>query len=935
MGKRDNSSLKEYVDVFSFMAVPVAIVDLEGRQISANEAFCKLVGYSERDLVGKKNPFFYWPKKDLAEIEKAYEERVKEGNLGKPWKMVYIKKDGKRVPVSVVTSELKDSQGGLVGYSEVVTDITENRQTEEALHESIKKYYDFTENIQEGIITVDREGRITFVNSKVADMIGRTMDEMIGETVFSFMDEYAAKTCRHHLANLEKGGKKQKEFAFIHKNKERIYAFLETSPISDEKGVYIGAVASVLDITDRKESDRRLREANIELQRAKKEIEAFSRGLEKKVKERTFELSVLYEISNAISYTLNYQQLIKLIKESLFKLVDYDICGSLLFDELTADIVLKPAYRESAPYVDEIREGLITSTSVLTGEDIRQKQMNVTVLPLRPDAKMPGEKQFDRIRSFFNVPFVADGKIIGLINISSCLENAFNEEDIKLIYTIANLASTSIERLKAVITAEKYKMEGMVESMLEGVIMIDEQGEIVVINPQARYMLGFKPGESVASGSLMEKMKSINLHKALEECRDKKRTVSKEVIVPQEKSMILRCNMSPVKDAKGRIIGIVSILRDITREREVDRMKTEFISTVSHELRTPLSITREGLSLLLDKIPGDVNDRQKKILSTSKDNIDRLGRIINDLLNVSKIEAGKVSLKKEMVDINGLVREAAASFELPMKNKGLEIRTDVPTGKVEVLADADRIIQVLTNLLSNAIKFTEKGHIEISVREKEDEMECTVADTGSGISKGDMAKVFTRFQQFGRTAGAGEKGTGLGLSIAKGIIDMHHGQISVESEPGKGSRFIFTLPKYTTQALFEEYVTGGIDAAKKNDSNMSLVLLTITNIDSLKRKYPDEQIRLMLKSIEASLEDSLRREGDLVVKDTGEIIVLLADCDRESVSAVKDRLEKALKEHLGNKGLEEIKIQFGYATYPDEAENDVDLIKEAKKRPNI
>ena len=229
---------------------------------------------------------------------------------------------------------------------------------------------------------------------------------------------------------------------------------------------------------------------------------------------------------------------------------------------------------------------------------------------------------------------------------------------------------------------------------------------------------------------------------------------------------------------------------------KLDNLKSEFVSVVSHELRTPLSIIKEGVSLVLDGVIGEISPTQNKVLATSRNNIDRLSRIINSLLDISKIESGKVELKKKAVDLKVLIKNVVALFETKARERGLEIKVSLPPEeKLNLCLDEDRIIQVFTNLIGNSLKFTERGYIGISVVDKGSEFEFTVSDTGIGISAEDLPKVFRKFMQFGRVAGNGEKGTGLGLSIAKGLIELHDGRIWVESEPGKGSKFIFTLPK--------------------------------------------------------------------------------------------------------------------------------------------
>jgi len=187
-----------------------------------------------------------------------------------------------------------------------------------------------------------------------------------------------------------------------------------------------------------------------------------------------------------------------------------------------------------------------------------------------------------------------------------------------------------------------------------------------------------------------------------------------------------------------------------------------------------------------------------------------------------------------------------------MKAKWLELKLDIPKKDIEIYADGDKITQVFVNLVGNALKFTEKGHIEISVRDRKGEIECSVADTGAGIGKGDLPRVFDKFRQFGRQDGPGDRGTGLGLSISKGIIEMHQGSIWVESERGKGTKFTFTLPKYTTEALFQEYVGNGVDDAIRSDSKMSLIYVSISEFDRLKKEMNMKVLRPIIKQMENS-----------------------------------------------------------------------------------
>jgi len=253
---------------------------------------------------------------------------------------------------------------------------------------------------------------------------------------------------------------------------------------------------------------------------------------------------------------------------------------------------------------------------------------------------------------------------------------------------------------------------------------------------------------------------------------------------------------SPMFDEDGEFIGSVHIAKDITEQKKAEKLKDEFVSTVSHELRTPLSITKEGVSLVLDEIPGKINDKQKNVLKMSRDNMDRLARIIDDLLDVSKIEAGKIELKKAAIDMHKTIKDVYDNWKLESNKKHQKLECILPEPPVSVNADSDRMIEVLDNLISNAIKYTpDKGKIKIELKDNKEKVEISISDTGTGISDEDLPKVFDKFQQFGRTAGPGAKGTGLGLAIAKNLVEMHNGKLAVESMLKKGTKFIISLPK--------------------------------------------------------------------------------------------------------------------------------------------
>jgi PAS domain S-box-containing protein len=242
---------------------------------------------------------------------------------------------------------------------------------------------------------------------------------------------------------------------------------------------------------------------------------------------------------------------------------------------------------------------------------------------------------------------------------------------------------------------------------------------------------------------------------------------------------------------------ILGVSVDVTEQRKVEEFRNDIVRTVSHELRTPLSIEKEGISLLMDGMLGPVNAEQKEVMETIMRSIDRLGRMITSLLDISSIETGKITLNEKMTDLVSIVRGTVSEFSKRAAEKGVALNMNLAEDMAPIYADPDKIIQVISNLLDNAIKFTPAGgEVEISVNSLRDMVECQVRDNGIGIASENVGKLFEKFQQFSRTAGPGEKGFGLGLSIAKGIIELHGGRIWIKSELGKGTRAAFSLPIY-------------------------------------------------------------------------------------------------------------------------------------------
>ena len=233
--------------------------------------------------------------------------------------------------------------------------------------------------------------------------------------------------------------------------------------------------------------------------------------------------------------------------------------------------------------------------------------------------------------------------------------------------------------------------------------------------------------------------------------------------------------------------------------KALDQLKDDFVYTVSHEFRLPLTIIQESIRQISEGMFGEINEKQMKYFNMSLRNIERLRNLIDNMLDIGKIEKGHLEIIKKPFDIRVVIKDVISDFAQKIEAKGLRILSDLPSNHVNILADKDKITQVLINFIGNAYKFTSKGSIKVSLIDYEKYIECSIEDTGVGIAPKDIPQLFSKFHQIGRWQGP-EKGTGLGLAISKHIIELHKGKVHAESKEGVGSKFTFTLPKTSEES---------------------------------------------------------------------------------------------------------------------------------------
>jgi PAS domain S-box-containing protein len=348
------------------------------------------------------------------------------------------------------------------------------------------------------------------------------------------------------------------------------------------------------------------------------------------------------------------------------------------------------------------------------------------------------------------------------------------------------------------IANEKSRVKTIIHCMADGVIVTDRENRIVLTNPVASLILSTE-GTDLIGKPLSFCVKDERLNRLVEgffsSGEPQYSAISQEIMIKKDKEIFLLAHAAPVKNEEGDVLGSVIVFEDVTCLKELDRMKSDFVNMVSHELRTPLVTVSQQLSVILDGIAGEVSEKQRELLTRAKERNKELINMVKNLLDLSKIESGEIVQYKETMNVNVPIGKVIEMMLPQALEKGisLEFKPHEPLPFID--ADVNNMEGVFTNLISNAVKYTNQGgKVMVRSRVKGGYVQIDVTDTGIGIAREDLAKIFDRFYRVKTEQTRKVIGSGLGLSIVKGVIEAHLGSIEVESEPGKGTTFSVSLP---------------------------------------------------------------------------------------------------------------------------------------------
>jgi len=365
--------------------------------------------------------------------------------------------------------------------------------------------------------------------------------------------------------------------------------------------------------------------------------------------------------------------------------------------------------------------------------------------------------------------------------------------ELKELSDAMNLLAESLQSQMEEIYENQQRLSGILNNMASGVMLTDLNHRIVLVNPAMENMIGIKEKDLIGKFHIAAG-KSFGLSQLINRSLTEGKSIHEEVHVYFPKERILDVYIAPHVNIHGERKGVITVLHDITNIRRLEKMRSEFVANVSHELKTPVTSLIGFTETLLD---GAMYDEEvaKKFLKIIHDESVRLNRLISDILLISKVEQEGLPLKLEEIDMVSVIEECVDTVQEELTKKQLQLSMP-ERGEVRFEADRDRLKQIILNLVSNAIMYTPPGgKIRIDAADRGEEVHFVIEDTGIGIAKKDIPRIFERFYRVDKARSRNSGGTGLGLAIVKHLVESHHGKIHVESEPGVGSKFTIVFPK--------------------------------------------------------------------------------------------------------------------------------------------
>lgn len=526
---------------------------------------------------------------------------------------------------------------------------------------------------------------------------------------------------------------------------------------------------------------------------------------QQELKRRAYESSILREIGERIGYELNIAKIIDTIIQSLDRILPFSVVSYMLISPDGKEVIEKIHLREpvNRDFLEKIKVHTLESLNEIAPRifqpgDLRESLSGVEI----------NEQNRDEIGSLWVTPLAINSRGIGALAIASRDRNLYTGPEMEILTKLLNQANRAVNNLEAVIFSEQRRIDAMISSMTDGVLMLDREFGLLVINPTAQQMLGIETPQNPTIFDVTKALSDkLDLRSKVEECYQSDQPVIIDGLYLSDK--VFQVMISTVKDKDKKVIGSVVLFHDITAQKQLDQIRDAYTAMMVHELRAPLTVVRGTADVIIRNPNLSTQEEGQKLLKTMQNSADTMLGLVNDLLDVAKIESGKFQIKKAEGNAAEVISDRVNFFQPLVQPKTITLIGDLPKDPVICWFDRERLLQVLNNLISNAIKFTPTGgKITVSCQKVQSNADIkwrfspvttpgfgpsvvfTISDTGSGIPADKIGLLFSRFQQIE----PGRMGSGLGLVITKGIVESHGGTIFLESKPDEGTTMYFTIP---------------------------------------------------------------------------------------------------------------------------------------------
>ena len=516
--------------------------------------------------------------------------------------------------------------------------------------------------------------------------------------------------------------------------------------------------------------------------------------LVRQLRKRIDALSVMYEVSRQSALDLpTYEAIIERVLEAISRVLKHDCSAALisLNENRSAQLRIRCQGGVGDRALLWIKETVLADYRHQAGFPLSEDRLITRVTGTPREEGATGSN----FPSQLSVSLVCSGHFMGRLSLFSSDTNAYSEEDWELLDALANQTTDAIQSLRKAEDEAERRIELMVESMNDGVLLTDEKNEVAIINPAARELLQLGNDDQAPLPDRLGKVLGVDLFDLAKAWELGERTVLRKQIPLHDR--VVNSTFSPVLDQWAMLRGMVIVLRDVTEEKRLDERKEEFVSIISHELRTPMTSISGALDLVLNVLSGSMNPRQRRYLALAKDSADRLNGTVDDLLDLSKFAKGRLKMSFAPTVLDELIRAALDKYDAALTERRAQVLVDLPPQALTLVADPHRLGQVFNNLITNALKFMQEGgQIRIAACASTDAPEHACVsfwNSGESIPESDLERIFDKFEQVRSIRTKKMRGTGLGLAICRSIVECHGGRIWAEP-CADGGQFLLMLP---------------------------------------------------------------------------------------------------------------------------------------------